>query len=338
MRAADPSLAESLPAFSQEGRPGPTVRPPAGTWDIVIVGAGPAGLAAAIYTSRARRRTLVLERRMPGGQILLTDKVENYPGFPDGVSPFDLMQGFQRQAEGFGASIVADEARALTPAAGGGWSVDGERAAYIGRAVIVAAGSEYLRLGVPGEDRLTGRGVSYCATCDGPFFGGREVAVVGGGDNALKEAMFLARLARKVTIIHRRNKFRGERIYQERVLAEPKIEVLWDTVVEEVVGADHLESLALRGTKDGTARRLEVAGLFISIGTEPASAFVRGLLELNEWGQIKVGPDMAASRPGIFAAGDVSDACPKQVATAVGTGVHAALSVEEYLARRDSGS
>lgn len=311
---------------------------PSGGADVVIVGAGPAGLAAAIYTSRARRRTLILERRMPGGQILLTDKVENYPGFPDGASPFELMQGFQRQAEGFGATIVVDEARSLEPGAGGGWRVEGERAAYEARAVIVASGSDYRRLGIPGEDRLTGRGVSYCATCDGPFFRGRDVAVVGGGDNALKEAVFLARFARKVTLIHRRDRFRGERIYQERVSAEPRIAILWDTVVEEAAGDAQLESLALRGTRDGAARRLEVEGLFISIGTAPMTGFVRGLLDLNEWGQIRVGPDMAASRPGVFAAGDVSDACPKQVATAVGTGVHAALSVEEYLARRESRS
>jgi len=306
-----------------------------GVWDVVIIGAGPAGFAAAIYTGRARRRTLVLERRMPGGQILLTDKVENYPGFADPVAPFDLMRAFQRQAEAFGAAVVSDEARALAPAPAGGWRVEGEHGTYEARAIIIASGSDYRKLGVPGEDRLTGRGVSYCATCDGPFFAGRDVAVVGGGDNALKEAVYLARFARKVTLIHRRDRFRGERISQERVLAEPKIEVLRDTVVEEAFGADRLESLALRGTKDGAARRLEVAGLFISIGTAPASGFAAGLLDLNEWGQVRVGPDMAASRPGIFAAGDVSDACPKQVATAVGTGVHAALSVEDYLARRD---
>ena len=309
-----------------------------GAWDVVIVGAGPAGLAAAIYTGRARRRTLLLERRVPGGQILLTDKVENYPGFPDGVAPFDLMGAFHRQAETFGAAVASDEARALTPAPGGAWRVEGEHGAYEARTVIIASGSDYRKLGVPGEDRLTGRGVSYCATCDGAFFAGRDVAVVGGGDNALKESLYLTRFARKLTLIHRRDKFRGERIYQERVFAEPKIDVLWDTVIEDVSGADRLESLSLRGTKDGTARRLEVGGLFISIGTAPASGFVKGLLELNEWGQIKVGPDMAASRPGVYAAGDVSDACPKQVATAVGTGVHAALSVEDYLTRRDSGA
>lgn len=324
-------------ASKPEAPPGGAA-PPVGGWDVVIAGAGPAGLAAAIYTGRARRRTLVLERRMPGGQILLTDNVENYPGFPGGVGPFDLMQAFQKQAETFGAVIAADEVRALIPVPGGGWRLEGERQAYETRAAIIATGSDYRKLGVPGEERLTGRGVSYCATCDGPFFAGRDVAVVGGGDNALKEALFLSRFARKVTLVHRRDRFRGERIYQERVFAEPKIEVLWTTVIEEVVGAERLEALALRGTKDGGARRLEAAGLFVSIGTSPATGFVKGLLELNAWGQIKVGPDMAASRPGVFAAGDVSDACPKQVATAVGTGVHAALSVEEYLARLDAGA
>ncbi len=307
-------------------------------WEVIIIGAGPAGLAAAIYMGRARRRTLLLERRMPGGQILLTDKVENYPGFPDGVAPFDLMGAFERQAVSFGAAVVSDEACGLAPAPGGGWHVQGGHEGYDARAVIIASGSDYRKLGVPGEDRLTGRGVSYCATCDGPFFVDREVAVVGGGDNALKEASFLARFARKVTIVHRRDRFRGERIYQERILAEPKIEVLWNTVVEEIAGDERLDALALRGTRDGAARRLEVAGLFISVGTAPASGFAAGVLDLNAWGQVKVGRDMAASRPGVFAAGDVSDACPKQVATAVGTGVHAALSVEDYLARRESGA
>ena len=301
-------------------------------WDVVIVGAGPAGLSAAIYTGRARRSTLVLEKGFPGGQILLTDWVENFPGFPNGVAPLELMQDFRRQVEKFGARIETDEIVGLQ-GAGGNFALKGTGKEHAARAVIIATGSSYRQLGIEGEVRLTGRGVSYCATCDGAFFTGRDVAMVGGGDNALKEALFLTRYARKVTIIHRRDRFRGERIYQERVFAHGKAEVLWDTVVEAINGGDRLDSLDVRNLKKGSKLRLAVDGLFISIGTAPQTDFVRGLLELNEWGQVKVNLNQETSVPGVFAAGDVSDACPKQIATAVGTGVHAALSVEEFLSR-----
>ena len=302
----------------------------AAPWDVIIVGAGPAGLAAALYAGRARRRTLVLEKKIAGGQILLTDWVENYPGFPDGVAPFELTERFRRQAEKYEAEFASEEVKRLSRA-GRTWRLEGLRQAYEARAVIIATGSEYRRLGIPGETRLTGRGVSYCAVCDGAFFGGRDIAVVGGGDNALKEALLLAKHARRVTLIHRREAFRGEKIYQERVLTEEKIQVLWETVVEEVLGTERVEAVRLRHLPDGAVSTLETAALFVSIGTEPQTGFVAGLLELNEWGQVKVGPDMRTSQPGIYAAGDVSDACPKQLATAVGTGVHAALAVEAYL-------
>jgi thioredoxin reductase (NADPH) len=301
-------------------------------WDVVIVGAGPAGLAAALYTGRARLSTVVLEKGFPGGQILLTDWVENYPGFPAGVAPFELMESFRKQAETFGARIESDEALAIARS-GDSFILKGHEREYQARAVILASGSAYRRLGVPGEERLIGSGVSYCATCDGPFFTGSDIAVVGGGDNALKEALFLTRFARTLTLIHRRDKFRGEKIYQERVAANEKIRVLFDTVVDSVEGAAKVESLAIRNTKTGAASSLDVMGLFVSIGTEAQTGFVKGFLELNEWGQVKVDADMRSSVPGVFAAGDVSDACPKQIATAVGTGVHAALSVQEYLSR-----
>lgn len=303
-------------------------------WDVVIVGAGPAGLSAAIYTGRARRSTLVLEKGFPGGQILLTDWVENFPGFPNGVGPLELMQDFRKHAEKFGARVETDEIVGLS-GSGGAFVLKGARKEHAARAVIIATGSAYRRLGIENESRLTGRGVSYCATCDGAFFAGRDIAMVGGGDNALKEALFLTKYCRKVTIIHRRDRFRGERIYQERVFASDKIEVLWEAVVETVNGSDKVESLDVRNLKTGNKLRLLVDGLFISIGTVPQTEFVRGFLDLNEWGQVKVNLNMESSVPGIFAAGDVSDACPKQIATAVGTGVHAALSVEEYLSGRE---
>jgi thioredoxin reductase (NADPH) len=301
-------------------------------WDVAIVGAGPAGLAAAIYTGRARLSTIVLEKGLPGGQILLTDWVENYPGFPSGVTPFDLMQNFRRQAETFGAGIEPDEAASIAKL-GDVFGLKGHDREYQARAVIVATGSAYRRLGVPGEESLTGCGVSYCAVCDGAFFAGQDIAVVGGGDNALKEALFLTRFARSVKLIHRRDRFRGERIYQERVAANAKIRVLFDTVVASVEGVSKVETLSLRNVRDGSVSSLAVSGLFISIGTKPQTDFVKGFLALNEWEQVKVDADMQSSVPGVFAAGDVSDACPKQIATAVGTGVHAALSVQEYLSR-----
>ncbi len=301
-------------------------------WDVVIVGAGPAGLAAAIYTGRARLSTVVLEKGVPGGQILLTDWVENYPGFPAGVTPFELMQSFRKQAETFGARIESDEVLEVAKS-DESFVLKGHKGNYEARAVILASGSAYRRLGIPGEERLTGSGVSYCAICDGAFFLGRDIAVVGGGDNALKEALFLTRFARTLTLIHRRDKFRGEKIYQERVAANGKIRVLLNTVVDSVEGAAKVESLSVRDLRDGSVSSLAVSGLFVSIGTQPQTGFVKGFLKLNEWEQVKVDLDMASSVPGLFAAGDVSDACPKQIATAVGTGVHAALSVQEYLSR-----
>ncbi|MBP1765950.1 MAG: trxB3 [Candidatus Aminicenantes bacterium] len=305
----------------------------AGTaYDVVIIGAGPAGLAAALYTGRARLHTLVLEKAIPGGQILLTDWVENYPGFPDGIAPFDLMDSFRKQAERFGALVETDEAGAVRREENH-WVVAGQAREYKARAVIIATGAAYRKLGVPNEARLTGKGVSYCATCDGPFFRDAVVAVVGGGDNALTEAVLLTKFCRKLYLIHRRDQFRAIRILQERVLTNPKIEVLWNSVVEAAEGESHLEQAVVRNVKENRVFPLLLDGLFISIGMDPHTGFVKGVVELNEWGEIRVDPRMATSQPGIYAAGDVADACPKQVATAAGAGVSAALSVNEYLER-----
>lgn len=303
---------------------------PTGDYDVVVIGAGPAGLAASLYTGRARLRTLVVEKGIPGGQILLTDWVENFPGFPEGVAPFELIENFKKQALKFGATIETDEARAIRKD-GEGWVVVGMNGEYRTRAVIIATGASYRKLGLPGEERLTGRGISYCATCDGAFFRDRDVAVVGGGDNALTEAIFLTRFCRKLYLIHRRDRFRAIKILQERVFSNPKIEVLWNSVVEAVEGETHLERVIVRDVKENRSYPLPVDGLFVSIGMKPHTDFVKGLVELNEWGEIKVDQKMATSQPGIFAAGDVAEACPKQVATAVGTGVAAALAANDYL-------
>jgi thioredoxin reductase (NADPH) len=302
------------------------------TYDVVIIGAGPAGLAAALYTGRARLNTIVLEKAIPGGQILLTDWIENYPGFPDGIAPFDLIENFRNQALKFGAKFITDEAKAIRRE-GELWLVQGGKTGYPTRAVIVATGAAYRRLGLPNEARLIGRGVSYCATCDGAFFRERDIAVVGGGDTALMEAIFLTKFAKKVALIHRRDRFRGTKIIQERVLANPKIVVYWDSVIETIDGGDNVEAIVLRNVKDETRTTLPVDGLFVSIGMDPNTEFVKALLELNEWGEIVVQANMATSQPGIYAAGDVIDACPHQVAAAVGSGVHAAISVDEYLSK-----
>jgi thioredoxin reductase (NADPH) len=300
------------------------------THDVIIIGAGPAGLAAAIYTGRARLDTLLLEKATPGGQILLTDFVENYPGFPDGIAPFQLMEDFRKQAEKFGARITMDDVREVDRKEDF-WRLVGNRGDYSARAVIIATGSSHRKLDVEGERELTGRGVSYCATCDGAFFMNKEAAVVGGGDWALTEALFLTRFCSIVKIIHRRDQFRGEKILQERVFENSKIKVLWGMVVEKISGADSLKSVTIRNVKDNTTSNLKLDGLFVSIGTVPNSEIVKDLVTLNEWGEIKVGNNMSTNQPGLFAAGDVTNACPQQMATAVGTGVAAAIAVNDYL-------
>jgi len=301
-------------------------------YDVIIVGAGPAGLAAAIYTGRARRNTLILEKSVPGGQILLSDYIENYPGFPEGVAPFQLMESFKKQAERFGANIETDEAMEIRKG-NDYWHILSSRNEYIARAVIITTGSGLRKLGVNGEAELTGRGVSYCAVCDGAFFKDKRVAVVGGGNLALTEALFLTRFSRIVKIIHRRDKLRGEKILQERAFKNDKIEVIWDSVIEKISGEGKLESVTLRDVKDNTLSELNLDGLFISIGTDANSSLVKGFVDINELGQIKVSKTMATSQPGIYAAGDVTDASPQQIATAVGTGVAAALAVDDYLGR-----
>jgi thioredoxin reductase (NADPH) len=303
-----------------------------GQFDVVIIGAGPAGLAAAIYTGRARLKTLVLEKAIPGGQILLTDWIENYPGFPDGVAPFELMESFRKQALKFGAQIMTDTAEEIRKN-GGRWIVRSHKNEFPTRAIIVATGSVYRRLGLKNEGRLVGRGVSYCATCDGAFFRERDIAVAGGGDTALMEAIFLTKFARKVALIHRRDQFRGAKILQERLFANPKIEIHRNSIIEEILGDNNVEGIVLRNVKNNTMSTLKIDGLFVSIGMDPVSDIVKGLLKLNQWGEIVVDAKMAASEPGIFAAGDVIDSCPHQVATAAGSGVTAALSVDEYLSK-----
>jgi len=300
------------------------------TYDVLIVGGGPAGLAAAIYTGRARLSTLILEKALPGGQILLTDWIENYPGFAEGVNTFSLMDSFRAQAERFGAKIGMEDIQKIE-IKDDQWEVHGQEDIYQAPVVIIATGASHRKMGIPGEAELTGRGVSFCATCDGAFFRDKVVGVVGGGSWALSEALFLTKFASVVKLFHRRQGFRAEKILQERVHAHEKIELVLDTVIEKINGAAKLETLSTRNVISDQVSEVPCDGLFVSIGMIPNTAFLSDLLELNEWGEIVVRKKMATSQPGIYAAGDVTDACSNQVAIAAGAGVEAAMAADEYI-------
>jgi thioredoxin reductase (NADPH) len=303
-----------------------------GEYDVIILGAGPAGLTAAIYATRAALKTLVLTGNLLGGQAALTTEIENYPGFPEVISGPELTQRLQKQAEKFGAEIVMEEATAVDLGEHP-FLVRTLAQAYRGKTLIVATGASPRRLGVPGEAELIGRGVSFCATCDGYFFRDREVAVVGGGDSAVKEALFLAKLVRKVYLIHRRDRLRAEAVSQKQVLEHPRIEVLWNTVVTEIVGKGAVEGLRLRDLRTGAEAFLKVAGVFIYIGHVPNTALFQGKLALDEEGYIVTDRAMHTSVPGVFAAGAVQERILDQLVTAVATGAIAAMEAEKFLAQ-----
>jgi len=298
-------------------------------YDIVIVGGGPAGLAAGLYAARGRRRTALLEKGIIGGQIALTASIENYPGI-ENISGFDLAQAMLRQAESYGLEVHYVEAKALERQ-DRLWVVRTEGEDYLAKAVIIASGAEYNRLGVPGEEELTGRGVSYCATCDAAFFPDQEVAVVGGGDAAIDEGLFTTRYAAKVYVIHRRDRLRASRILQERAFANPKMHFIWNTVVTEIVGKEEVEGVRLRNVVSGEESFLPVKAVFIFIGHRPKTDWLQGLLPLDNGGHIPVSPWMETSLPGLFAAGDVRQYAARQVATSVGDGVTAAIAAERYI-------
>jgi len=298
-------------------------------YEVIIVGGGPAGLTAGLYTSRAGLKSVLLEQGASGGQMANAALVENYPGFPDGISGFDLGSLMQRQAAKYGLEILTAEVTGV--ARRQPYVVSTSEGGFEGQAIIVAAGSEYRKLEVPGEEHLTGRGVSYCATCDGFFFRNRVVAVVGGGDTAITDALELSRHAEKVYVLHRRDQLRAGRVLQERALAHPKLEFLWSTVVEELVGETMLRGLRLRNVKTGQPSSLEVDGVFVAIGLTPNSRSFTDILELDDAGYIVVDDTMATSTPGIFAAGDIRRNSPRQIAAAVGDGVTAAMSSYRYV-------
>jgi thioredoxin reductase (NADPH) len=298
--------------------------------DVVILGSGPAGLTAALYAARANLRPLVLKGVDAGGQLMLTTEVENFPGFPDAVLGPELMEKMEKQAARFEAELLHQAASRvdLSERPFGVWSGDQE---WRARTLIVSTGASARWLGVPGEDRLRGRGVSSCATCDGFFFRGQELIVVGGGDSAVEEATFLTRFATKVTIVHRREELRASKIMQDRAHANPKIEFVWDSVVEEVLGDGAVSGVRLRNVKTGEANELDAGGLFVAIGHTPNTTLFEGQLELTN-GYIAVRePTTATSVEGVFAAGDVVDFIYRQAITAAGMGCQAAIDAERFL-------
>jgi len=305
--------------------------------DVIIVGSGPAGYTAAIYAARAALRPLVFEGSITaGGALMNTTDVENYPGFPEGIQGPELMENLRSQAERFGAELLTDDAVELDLTGAVKVVTDGSGNTYRARSVILAMGSAYRKLGLPDEDRLSGHGVSWCATCDGFFFRDKDIAVVGGGDSAVEEATFLTRFARSVTLVHRRHELRASKIMQQRAFNDPKIEFVWNSVVEEIHGDKSLTGLTLSDTETGERRLLDVAGLFVAIGHDPRSELVVGQVDLDAAGYVLTeGKSTRTSLPGVFACGDLVDHTYRQAITAAGTGCAAALDAERYLSDLD---
>ncbi|MEE8619119.1 MAG: thioredoxin-disulfide reductase [Dehalococcoidales bacterium] len=299
-------------------------------YEVVIIGGGPAGLSAGLYTSRARLSSLLIERGLVGGQIVNAELVENYPGFPEGISGLELTQLMHQQATKYGLETLLAETTGIELKEGQK-VVKTTEANFIAKAVIIAGGSERDKLGIPGEKEFTGKGVSYCATCDAAFFKGEPIAVVGGGDAAITEARHLTRFASKVIVIHRRHQLRTSRILQEKAFAEPKIEFLWNTIVEEIKGEEVVQQLSLRNVITGEKFTLDVAGIFMSIGFKPNTAYLKGVLPLDAAGYITTNEKMGTEIPGIFAAGDIRYNSAQQAVTAAGDGVTAAIYAEIFI-------
>jgi thioredoxin reductase (NADPH) len=302
--------------------------------DVIIVGSGPAGYTAAVYTARANLKPLLLAGSVTaGGELMNTTDVENYPGFPDGIMGPDLMENFEKQAERFGTEIQFEDVTELDLHGDVKTVTIGTGETFKARSIILSTGSAYRELGLPNEKRLSGHGVSWCATCDGFFFKDQDIAVIGGGDSAMEEALFLTKFAKSVTVVHRRDTLRASKIMADRALAHEKISFVWNTGVEDVLGQDKVTGLRLKNLLDGTETELAVTGVFVAIGNDPRTDLVKGKLELTAEGTIAVdGRTSKTSVQGVFAAGDVIDPTYRQAITASGSGCVAALDVEHYLA------
>ncbi|TDC63546.1 thioredoxin-disulfide reductase [Actinomadura sp. GC306] len=305
--------------------------------NVIIIGSGPAGYTAAVYAARGDLKPLVFEGSVTaGGALMNTTDVENFPGFPDGILGPDLMDNLRKQAERFGAELITDDVTEVDLTADPKVVKVGDET-YLARTVIVATGSGYRELGLPDEKRLSGRGVSWCATCDGFFFREQDIAVVGGGDTAMEEAIFLTKFARSVTVIHRRDQLRASKIMQERAFANEKIKFLWDSEVTGIIGDDRVTAVTVRNTKSGETSSLEVTGLFIAIGHDPRSELFAGQLETDTDGYLLVdAPTTKTKVPGVFACGDVVDHIYRQAVTAAGTGCSAAIDAERWLQDQDA--
>lgn len=304
------------------------------TFEVIIIGGGPAGLTAGLYTTRSRLRTLLIESALFGGQMTTTDLIENYPGFPQGITGDELSRLMEEQAKRFGLETICQETIEVR-LEGDMKVVKTHEATYRCEALILCVGTEYRKLGVPGEKEFAGKGVSFCSTCDGAFFQDRKIVVVGGGDSALTEALYLTRFASELTIIHRRDALRATKIYQERATAHPKIKFIWNSVVQEVKGDQVVQSIVVKNVRTGETKEIEAEGVFVFVGISPKTQLLKGLINVDEGGYILANGNCETSVKGIFAAGDCRKQLLRQIATAVGDGATAAFAVERYLESKD---
>jgi thioredoxin reductase (NADPH) len=302
-------------------------------FDVIIIGSGPAGYTAGIYTSRAKLKTLIISGMLPGGQLMTTSEVENYPGFPNGIFGPELMMNMRQQAERFGSIVLDDEVIAVNfkqrP-----FTITTSSESFKAESVLVCTGASPRKLGIPAEQQFAGRGVSYCATCDGPFFKGEDIVVVGGGDTAIEEATFLTKFGKSVKIVHRRDTLRASKILQEKAFENPKIKFLWNTVVSDINGDKKVSSVIVRDINKQNEQKISAGGLFVAIGHDPNTAIFKGKLEMDEKGYIVLRNNTRTSVDGVFAAGDVHDYKYRQAVTAAGFGCMAAIDVEKWLAEK----
>ncbi|HMD80394.1 MAG TPA: thioredoxin-disulfide reductase, partial [Anaerolineales bacterium] len=302
-------------------------------YDVIIIGSGPAGYTAGVYTSRARLGTLIISGTLPGGQLMTTSEVENYPGFPSGIFGPELMMNMRQQASRFGAVVVDDEVIKVDfkkkP-----FSVTTHSETYSAEAVIACTGASPRKLGIPAEQEFSGRGVSYCATCDGPFFKGEDIVVVGGGDTAIEEATFLTKFGKSVKIVHRRDTLRASKILQDKALENPKIEFMWNSVISDIKGDKKVGTVLVKNLGNGKEQAIDAGGLFVAIGHEPNTSIFKGQLDLDDKGYIALKNHTRTSVEGVFAAGDVHDHRYRQAVTAAGFGCMAAIDVERWLSER----